>query len=255
MRTRRKHIALFAALVLLFSLSTAILAHDVPDLTRDDCTISLTMRYQGKAVPDGSITLYRVANVYEYDGNYTFRLTDEFAVTSLDLENLRLDDPNYSEEIGESLSRYVNEHPTIKGATKPIGSDGTVVFSDLVPGLYLLANYTAFSGSSYYTANPFLVSVPLYDKEKDVYRYDVDATPKIDIDRNLVIPPPGTTTTPDAPGNSTPSEPTSPTAPVRPVLPQTGQLNWPVPALAVLGLCVFSAGWILRFGKRGRHEK
>ena len=73
MRTRRKHIALFAALVLLFSLCTAILAHDVPDLTRDDCTISLTMRYQGKAVPGGSITLYRVATVYEYDGNYTFR--------------------------------------------------------------------------------------------------------------------------------------------------------------------------------------
>ena len=69
MRTARKLIALAAALLLLGGLCAAAFAHDVPDLTREDCIISLVMRYQGKAVPGGSVTLYRVADVYEYDGN------------------------------------------------------------------------------------------------------------------------------------------------------------------------------------------
>ena len=39
-------------------------------------------------------------------------------------------------------------------------------------------------------------------------------------------------------------------------LPQTGQLNWPVPVLVVLGLALFSLGWGLRFGRRkDSHEK
>lgn len=28
-------------------------------------------------------------------------------------------------------------------------------------------------------------------------------------------------------------------------LPQTGQLNWPVPVLAVSGVLLFAAGWVL----------
>jgi hypothetical protein len=34
-----------------------------------------------------------------------------------------------------------------------------------------------------------------------------------------------------------------------PKLPQTGQLNWPIPVLVVLGLAAFSIGWNLRFGR------
>lgn len=37
-------------------------------------------------------------------------------------------------------------------------------------------------------------------------------------------------------------------------LPKTGQLNWPVPVLAVSGMVVFSAGWVLKRGNR-RDEK
>lgn len=47
-----------------------------------------------------------------------------------------------------------------------------------------------------------------------------------------------------------PDKPTTPQKPSEPTLPQTGQLNWPVPVLAALGLMVFSAGWVLRFWKK-----
>jgi hypothetical protein len=36
----------------------------------------------------------------------------------------------------------------------------------------------------------------------------------------------------------------------QPKLPQTGQLNWPIPVLVVLGLGVFTAGWIVRFDEK-----
>lgn len=41
-----------------------------------------------------------------------------------------------------------------------------------------------------------------------------------------------------------------------PKLPQTGQLNWPIPAITIAGLVLFVTGWILCFGrKRERNEK
>ena len=40
-----------------------------------------------------------------------------------------------------------------------------------------------------------------------------------------------------------------------PELPKTGQLDWPVPVLAVLGLCMIVAGWALRrSGKKEQYE-
>lgn len=45
-------------------------------------------------------------------------------------------------------------------------------------------------------------------------------------------------------------EPTEPTKPADSTLPQTGQLNWPIPVLVVLGLAMFSVGWALRCRKK-----
>lgn len=50
--------------------------------------------------------------------------------------------------------------------------------------------------------------------------------------------------------------PPHPPKPADPTLPDTGQLNWPIPVLVVLGLILFSLGWVLRFGKKkDGHEK
>ena len=58
---------------------------------------------------------------------------------------------------------------------------------------------------------------------------------------------PGTPDNPVAPG--TPDNPVAPGTPDNPVmsggLPQTGQLNWPVPVLAISGMLLFAAGWKL----------
>lgn len=66
---------------------------------------------------------------------------------------------------------------------------------------------------------------------------------------------PGSPDSPVAPGN--PDNPAAPGNPDNPALagrpdgavmnglPQTGQLNWPVPVLAVSGVLLFAAGWVL----------
>ena len=61
------------------------------------------------------------------------------------------------------------------------------------------------------------------------------------------------------PGSDGPSEP-EPTPVPTPgptpgvTLPRTGQLNWPVPVLTLLGVGLFAAGWLLRFGRGRSHD-
>ena len=63
---------------------------------------------------------------------------------------------------------------------------------------------------------------------------------------------PATPVTPAVPV-VTPILPITPSADAG-ILPQTGQLNWPVPVLTVAGLGLFLAGWLLRFGRQGKHH-
>ena len=41
-----------------------------------------------------------------------------------------------------------------------------------------------------------------------------------------------------------------PEKPQDPTLPQTGQLNWPVPVLAVSGVVLFTIGWLICFNRK-----
>lgn len=141
-----------------------------------------------------------------------------------------------------------------------VDNDGNAVFEDLELGLYLVAQTKASAG--YKAVNPFLVSLPL--AEDGQWLYDVDASPKVgaytpetpetpDTPSTPVSPDsPSTPATPDSPDvpnePSTPADtdtPAQPGRPANPALPKTGQLNWPVPVMAVSGLLLFAFGWAL----------
>lgn len=243
-----------------------VCAHAVPDLEKKG-SITVTMRQGEKTVPGGTLTLYRVGVVSENDGNYDFVLTDEFAGSGLTLEDI------HSAQLAGELADYAKAHG-MSGTTQNIGTDGTVTFRDLEPGLYLLVQNKAAAG--YYAATPFLVSVPML--EGGLYVYEVDASPKVEIKKMPETPEtPEEPETPDEP--ETPEEPETSDEPETPTeseapeipdasitpgtpeaaamtLPQTGQMNWPVPVLAAAGLGLFLAGWIMRYGKKkSDHEK
>lgn len=273
MLQRKRLPAFLTAVLLLCALSLTAYAHPVVDLSQKG-SIRVAMRYGEQAVPGGTMTLYRVAAVQEDDGNFGFVLTGDFADCGIELADLQ------SAELAKALADYA-AGAKLEGQTKQIAEDGTVLFAELEPGLYLLVQTQPAAG--YYAANPFLVSVPML--EEGEYVYDVQAGPKAELSP-ISTPAPTPTPTP-APGipfipiipilpfwpTPTPVIPQEPTVPVIsvnveteapvepgaagpavPILPQTGQLNWPVPVLAAAGLGLFAAGWALRYGKKDDEE-
>ncbi len=70
--------------------------------------------------------------------------------------------------------------------------------------------------------------------------------------------PPETTTVPPETTTAPPETTTVPvetTNPKEPDLPQTGQNDRPIMILAVVGMMLFAAGWLLRFGRRDEHAE
>lgn len=224
---RKRIVSLLTALILLCSLSTAAFAHEVPDLTKDG-SVSVTMHCGSATVSGGTLKLYRVGEVAENNGDYSFALTGDFMGFNGSLTDLQ------SADLAEDLAAYAADH-SLQGETATVGSDGKALFDELELGLYLLVQETAADG--YYKAEPFLVSVPYF--ESGSYLYDVDASPKVELEQE----PAG-----DEPKDDTPAKTPSKT-PTK--LPQTGQLNWPVPVLVLAGLTLMIMGLVIRRnGKR-----
>ncbi len=185
-------------------------------------TISLSVKYDGKAVSGGSLTMYRVCKVIrENNADFYFVLTDEYAASGIEIGDLS------DESLAASFAQYIKENK-LSGTTKNINKKGEVVFDELESGLYLFVQKKAASG--YAKMKPFLVSLPaLVDGE---YVYEVNASPKTGIE----------------PQKPKPSDPP-------PNLPQTGQDNVWVPVLATGGILLVVMGICLIVGgKKKKHE-
>ena len=220
-----KYLAPVLCLVFLLAFSWTCYAKEVPEESTTG-SISCVMKYNGSTVGGGTLTIYRVGAVAEDDGSYYFTVTDAFSGSGVSLEDLDFDSASALEETASILSAYA-EAQNLSGTAVSIDSDGEAFLSDLTIGLYLVVQTEAADG--YEACEPFLVSIPMYDESSASYLYDVDATVKTSLtpaDSNTP------TTDTDVPGTTT--------------LPQTGQLNWPIPVMALLGLCLLFAGCKLR---------
>lgn len=218
---KRKLLALLVVIALVCCMSVTVFAHDVPDMDRLG-SVQVTMQYNGTVVPGGSLTIIRVGDVHEDNGDYSWKLSAAFAACGLSLDNLGAVD------LAKNLADYAKAN-NISGTKATIDANGKAVFADLKLGLYLLVQEDA--APSYNAASPFLVSVP--QVEDGVYIYEVNASPKVEL---------------------TPAPTTQPTEPTVPELPQTGQLNWPIPIMVVVGLCLFVLGWFLYLRKAGETD-
>lgn len=261
---KKRIIALILALVSCLCLT--VHAKNVPDLTQNG-SITIVFRWALRPLQDGEVALYRVGDIREDNGNYTFVPVPELADSRLDLEDL--DDP--------TLARRLADLAVEKGL-KPLTAEirnGEARFEDVTPGLYVVVQTRASTGFA--EISPFLISMPRY--EDGEYITDVVAKPKVPVIPEPSCPTeptnpsepseptgpsepseptkPSEPTEPSVPDESTepdettvPSEPTEPTEPPKPELPQTGQLNWPVPVLAMTGMFFLVLGWLLCFGRK-----
>lgn len=213
---------LLLSVLLLCALSVTAYAHEVPDECRKG-TIVVEMKYDGNAVTGGKLLAYQVARIAENDGNYSFEALVPYEVEEISQENLNT--PELAAAFAEQVSG--------EGIEPAVSEDGLVRFENLELGLYLIIQTEASDG--FEPLKPFLVSVPM--NEGGHYVYEVNAEGKFQLQQE-------------------PQPTTAPTESPGPGLPQTGQLNWPIPVLAVLGLGLFSMGWVLCFGrKKSNYEK
>lgn len=208
----RKITVLLLALLLVASLCFTVSAHDVP-VERDDCTIEIRIRYNGENVDSGTLTVIKVGYVDEEDGNYFFSRVGDDAL---------LEDVASADAVAALEKYYADNKGSISFETQTADAkEGICQFSGLSTGLYLVIQQTPAPGFS--ALNASLVSVPqLVD---GVYEYNISVAIKSELKRE------------------DPTDPT-PTAPTVPDLPQTGQLNWPIVVMAVVGMLMFLLGWV-----------
>lgn len=270
---RKRLAAVLAALTLLVWCAAPAFALEVVDLSRTgSIKVSLYDSETSEAVGGGTLTLYRVAKVRKDNANLSFVYTNGFEDCGVELGDL-------SE--GELAGRLAEKiAATAESTTVEISDLGAAEFGDLEVGLYLIVQTTA--AENYNVINPFLVSVPI--QENGSYVYDVDALPKVGTAAKKTPEPPDTPDTPDTPDKPDEENPNTPAAPgpdnpdgwvlgahgekiyLNPEapspdnpnghvmgahgLPQTGQLNWPIPVLAVTGVVLVAAGIKLKKGTR-----
>ena len=270
---RKRLAAVLAALTLLVWCAAPAFALEVVDLSRTgSIKVSLYDSETSEAVGGGTLTLYRVAKVQKDNANLSFVYTNGFEDCGVELGDL-------SE--GELAGRLAEKiAATAESTTVEVSDLGVAEFGDLEVGLYLVVQTTA--AENYNVVNPFLVSVPI--QENGSYVYDVDALPKVGTATKKTPEPPDTPDTPDTPDKPDEENPNTPAAPgpdnpdgwvlgangekiyLNPEapspdnpngyvmgahgLPQTGQLNWPIPVLAVTGVVLVAAGIKLKKGTR-----
>ena len=196
---------------------TAFAAHPVPDLSQNG-SLTFIMDLDEQRLDGGNLNLYRVGDIAEDDGNYFFRLIDDRELTQdSDLDLL----------LAQEMLTLAKEMDLEK-ITAPI-QEGTAVFEDLPNGLYVVWQDDADATKGFSPIQPFLISVPRFQEGE--YVLDVVAEPKVPLE-------------------TAPPETTVPTTPDE-QLPQTGQLNWPVPVLALSGAVLLILGFLLRaWGKK-----
>ena len=218
----RKLFALLFVITILASLAPSAYAHDYVHMDQEG-SITLELQFEDAPVIGGSFSCTKVADVVDEDGNLYFRTLVEEKIhrdgipAVSDMEQLVKNNGDFFREQKQIVSN----------------DSGTVVFLNLLPGLYLIAQEA--ETPDYSKINAFLVSVPYL--EEGTYVYDVTARSKTALEQEV-------------------PETTEPEEDKDDKLPQTGQLNWPVPVLAVSGLAVFVLGWYLRFGrKKDGYEK
>lgn len=215
-----------------------------------------------KALSGGELTVYRVAEVQRKNGNLSFEYCGDFDGCAIELGDLT------DSTLAGQLQEYLSDNA--EGTVREVDANGNVNFYDLELGLYLVVQTKASKG--YKPVNSFLVSLPM--AEDGEWNYEVDASPKVGAytpePETPPFPPdkpdkpdkPDTPDTPENPGNpdnpvapENPDNPVAPGSPDNPVLPghpdnpvmnglpQTGQLNWPIPVMAVSGMLLFAYGW------------
>lgn len=212
-------------LLMLITLPVTAFAHDVPDTTRNDCTVDVVLwdRELDKGIVGAELVCFRVGYVGQ-DSNNSYHFYDILTGEQIP------DDSLQSSATAAGYAYYARKGDYKHEAyNERFEKEGVYYFTNLPVGLYVVVQKKAAKG--YSDMSPFLVSIPYM--EDGEYIYQITAKVKTELFHEI---------------ESTP--PTVPPTTRPPRLPQTGQLTWPIPWLASSGMVLFAFGWWLCFSRR-----
>lgn len=159
--------------LLVLGMSITAFAAGLPEIDlskRGSIALTLKENDTHKPIPGGVFTLYYVAKIDASGNNLEYVYTDEFKNNGMQLGDLR----------AEGLAVHLANHASdSSGINKTSDADGKVFWDDLDLGIYLIVQRGRVEG--YYGIEPFLVTIPMSDKENNIRIYDVDASPKVEV--------------------------------------------------------------------------
>lgn len=155
-------------------------AEQLPDLKKPG-SITVQMNDGNTPVAGEELTLARVAVAISKnddkqdakDRGYALKCTDQFFDEQELVNKLTADNAG---DTAKAVYAYAAKK-NISGTSAVADESGTVQFSSLSAGLYLIWNSKAPAG--YQTIDPFLVTIPV--KNENGFIYDVNASPKMEV--------------------------------------------------------------------------
>ena len=226
---KNRILAVLTALVLMCMLTVNASATEVLPPLQEKGSLTIEMTYNGEALTTGKVSILQVGVLEEITENhYDFRIFGALGRESITQEECS--DP----EVAKALLAAGKETLSDKIRTLAV-TEGAAVFTELDAGLYLVWQEDADACKDLSAIQPFLISLPIW--VEDHYVLDVVAAPKVPVQPAPTPPPP-------------------PPPPPPPDLPQTGQLNWPIPVMAIAGALLVILGIVLcAIRKRDPYEK
>lgn len=214
---------------------------------RENSGCRITIRYE---ISDAEFALYKVASITKKQTAVTESQTaaaeglcilPEPAFADCDLDWKQLRQQEGIADISEKLAVKVDKNGILPLKTGTTDQNGTLIFQNLDPGLYLLQGKDTVKGNKCYRTTPSLLTISGSISE-DVWtdKEELEVKPKCEITEETETE----KETEASVGTETPAE-TPPTYPDDPGsrLPNTGRLLWPIPILSAAGLLLFVIGW------------
>ncbi len=135
-------------------------------------TLHIADSETGNWIEGASFRLYFFAAAYEKNNGIGYDYVVPYDDCNMDMDNLQ------DAYLPVHLTHFAFTHD-LPFTIKSSDINGVIVFDNLVPGVYLIVP----SGDipNYIMPSPFVINIPLYDKENKNWVYDVNATPKMQI--------------------------------------------------------------------------
>ena len=164
MKSIRDRLAVLLMLCLLVWGAVPALAAETVDETRiGSIKVLLCDTETAAPLQGGELTLYRVASVSKNGADMNFTYTNGFENCGIALDNVS------ESALASRLAEKVTQNA--QAVTKTVNDSGIAVFGDLKAGLYLIVQKQAAEG--YDAIQPFLVTVPIMENGRYVYRFQI----------------------------------------------------------------------------------